>query len=112
MRAATPGDIDAIAAVWHAAWCDGHIGHVPDGLLPERTLDEFRRRVPQRIATSIVAEAAEGENAEGDGGPESGEAVRELQTDGESGFQKSGHDHQQPRHVSSSRVPTFRDRFG
>ena len=60
MRAATPDDTDAIAAVWHEAWRDGHVGHVPDGLLPERTLDEFRRRVPQRIATSIVAEAAEG----------------------------------------------------
>ena len=46
--------------MWHEAWRDGHVGHVPDGLLPERTLDEFRRRVPQRIATSIVAEAAEG----------------------------------------------------
>ena len=60
MRAATPDDVDAIAAVWHEAWRDGHVGHVPDGLLPERTLDEFRRRVPQRIVTSTVAEDAGG----------------------------------------------------
>jgi GNAT superfamily N-acetyltransferase len=56
LRAATPDDIDAIACVWHEAWRDGHMGHVPEALLPERTLDEFRRRVPPRIATSTVAE--------------------------------------------------------
>jgi ribosomal protein S18 acetylase RimI-like enzyme len=60
LRAAAPDDTDAIAAVWHEAWRDGHVGHVPDALLPERTLDEFRQRVPQRIATSTVAEDAQG----------------------------------------------------
>jgi GNAT superfamily N-acetyltransferase len=60
LRAATLADVDSIAAVWHAAWRDGHLGHVPDALVPERTLAEFRRRVPQRIPTSIVAEDAEG----------------------------------------------------
>jgi GNAT superfamily N-acetyltransferase len=56
LRAAAPDDVDAIAGVWHEAWRDGHLDHVPEALLPERTLDEFRRRVPERIATTIVAE--------------------------------------------------------
>ena len=60
LRAATPDDTDAIATVWHAAWHDAHVGHVPETLLPERTLDQFRRRVPQRIAGSTVAEDDEG----------------------------------------------------
>jgi GNAT superfamily N-acetyltransferase len=60
LRPATPSDTDAIASVWHTAWRDGHLGHVPEALLPERTLDEFRRRVPPRIPRSTVAEDADG----------------------------------------------------
>lgn len=55
LRAATLADADAIAVIWHRAWRDGHLGHVPDALLPYRELDEFRRRVPSRIAHTTVA---------------------------------------------------------
>lgn len=56
LRAARPDDVDSIAAVWHDAWRDGHLGHVPDALLAHRTLDQFRARVPGRLATTTVAE--------------------------------------------------------
>ncbi len=56
LRPARPADADAIAVVWHDAWRDGHIGHVPDALLDHRTLDQFRKRVPERLPTTTVAE--------------------------------------------------------
>jgi ribosomal protein S18 acetylase RimI-like enzyme len=55
LRSATPDDIDAIAGVWHKAWRDGHLGHVPDGLLPHRELASFRDRVPPRVPHTTVA---------------------------------------------------------
>jgi ribosomal protein S18 acetylase RimI-like enzyme len=55
LRRATPDDVDAIAQVWHQGWCDGHVGHVPDGLLPHRQLVHFRDRVPERIPHTTVA---------------------------------------------------------
>ena len=57
LRPAEDSDAEAIAVVWHASWADGHAGHVPDGLHRFRQLDEFRRRVPQRIANTTVAVA-------------------------------------------------------
>ena len=56
LRPARPPDVDAIGGVWHDAWRDGHIGHVPVALLEHRTLDQFRARVPERLATTTVAE--------------------------------------------------------
>lgn len=56
LRAATPGDTDAIAEVWHRGWRDGHLGHVPDALLPHRLFEDFLARVPPRIPDSVVAE--------------------------------------------------------
>lgn len=56
LRPATEDDVETIARIWHDAWRDGHLGHVPEALLSERTLDDFRRRVPQRIPHSTVAE--------------------------------------------------------
>jgi GNAT superfamily N-acetyltransferase len=57
LRPAEPGDVDAIAAIWHAAWSDGHAGHVPEELHPHRTLAHFLARVPSRIArTTVVVE--------------------------------------------------------
>src|SRR5690606_9930053 len=56
LRPARPLDADAIAVVWHDAWRDGHIGHVPDALLAHRTLDQFRERVPERLSSTTVAE--------------------------------------------------------
>src|SRR5690606_34803942 len=39
IRPATEDDVDAIARVWHAAWGDGHKGHVPDELSAHRTFE-------------------------------------------------------------------------
>ena len=58
LRPATADDADAIAAVWHLGWCDGHLGHVPDSLLPHRRLVHFRERVPPRIPQTTVATVA------------------------------------------------------
>jgi ribosomal protein S18 acetylase RimI-like enzyme len=55
LRPARPEDSEAIAALWHESWRDGHIGHVPDALLPHRTPEHFRARVPPRIPHSTVA---------------------------------------------------------
>jgi ribosomal protein S18 acetylase RimI-like enzyme len=56
LRPAGSGDTDAIAELWHAGWRDGHLGHVPDALLPHRSLDVFRGRVPPRVPLTTVAE--------------------------------------------------------
>ena len=52
--------IDSVAAPWHQGWRDGHIGLVPDGLLPFRTLDSFRDRLALHLArvTVVVDEDA------------------------------------------------------
>ena len=55
LRPAAPDDTETIATLWHSGWRDGHIGHVPDALLPHRHLEDFRRRVPPRIPESTVA---------------------------------------------------------
>ncbi|HJS75454.1 MAG TPA: GNAT family N-acetyltransferase [Vicinamibacteria bacterium] len=55
LRAATPHDLEAIARIWYHGWFDGHLGHVPDALLPYRRLADFRARVPGRIEATTVA---------------------------------------------------------
>jgi ribosomal protein S18 acetylase RimI-like enzyme len=55
LRAATAEDVEAIASIWHSGWRDGHLGHVPDGLLPHRQLADFRARVPPRLGMTTVA---------------------------------------------------------
>jgi GNAT superfamily N-acetyltransferase len=60
LRAATPDDVDAIAALWHSAWLDGHLGHVPDALLEHRRLADFRSRVPPRVHRTTLASVASG----------------------------------------------------
>jgi ribosomal protein S18 acetylase RimI-like enzyme len=55
LRAASPDDAETIATVWHSGWRDGHIGHVPDALLPHRHLEDFLRRVPPRLPETTVA---------------------------------------------------------
>jgi GNAT superfamily N-acetyltransferase len=55
LRAATYSDIDEIATIWHDGWFDGHQGHVPDELITHRTPAEFRRRIGDRIGSTIVA---------------------------------------------------------
>ncbi len=61
LRSAEIADCAAIATTWHDGWRDGHIGHVPDELVPERTPESFLSRTSTRIAepgdaTTIVAE--------------------------------------------------------
>ena len=57
VRKATPGDVDAIARIWHTGWNDGHLGHVPPGLLPYRTAEHFVSRARERIDSMWVAES-------------------------------------------------------
>ncbi len=56
LRPASAADVDAIARIWFEGWCDGHLGHVPDELVPHRGFDSFERRAPLRIADATVAE--------------------------------------------------------
>jgi putative acetyltransferase len=56
IRSAQPGDMAAVADIWHRAWHVGHAGHVPDGLTAARTLDAFHARTPSRVADTMVAE--------------------------------------------------------
>jgi GNAT superfamily N-acetyltransferase len=55
LRGATLEDVEDIADIWHGGWRDGHLGHVPEALLPHRRLEHFRARVPPRIAATTVA---------------------------------------------------------
>lgn len=57
LRAATDGDVETVAGVWHRGWADGHAGDVPAGLHAHRTLDHFLGLVPSRIAITTVAVA-------------------------------------------------------
>ena len=58
LRPAAPADSEAIAELWHSGWRDGHIGHVPEAILPHRQPEDFRRRVPPRIPDTTVATIA------------------------------------------------------
>jgi len=55
LRAADASDAPAIALIWHAGWPDGHLGNVPDALLPFRDEASFSRRAAERIADMTVA---------------------------------------------------------
>ena len=55
LRAATHDDVDAIAAIWHRGWRDGHLGHVPDALVHHRQARDFLALVPERLAATTVA---------------------------------------------------------
>ena len=55
LRPAAAEDVEAIAALWHRGWREAHLAHVPEALAAHRRLVDFRRRVPERIATSTVA---------------------------------------------------------
>jgi len=41
VRAATAGDAEDVAAIWHAGWADGHLGNVPDELTRHRGRSQF-----------------------------------------------------------------------
>lgn len=55
LRAASVRDVEAIAAIWHLGWIDGHFGHVAEALHAHRRLVDFQQRVPPRIPTTTVA---------------------------------------------------------
>jgi ribosomal protein S18 acetylase RimI-like enzyme len=60
LRPAAPDEVEAIAALWHQGWRDGHLGHVPEALEGHRRLVDFRKRVPPRLAQTTVAAGASG----------------------------------------------------
>ncbi|MEJ6394323.1 GNAT family N-acetyltransferase [Gymnodinialimonas sp. 2305UL16-5] len=49
VRDAEAGELDALAALWHDAWHDGHAVIVPKDLVALRTLDDFRARLPAML---------------------------------------------------------------
>jgi len=59
LRAATAGDVEAIATIWHLGWSDGHLGHVPDALYQHRSFDDLRALVPARLGATTVASDGE-----------------------------------------------------
>ena len=56
MRAAQPGDLEAVAAIWSAGWHDGHDGHTPEELARARTEASFRDRAAARLGDTTLAE--------------------------------------------------------
>jgi GNAT superfamily N-acetyltransferase len=56
IRKAAPADAKAVAAIWHAGWPDGHLGHVPEELVAVRTEESFHQRAAKRLADTVVAE--------------------------------------------------------
>ncbi|WP_285107215.1 GNAT family N-acetyltransferase [Promicromonospora sp. MEB111] len=74
LRHAVPADAPAIAAVWHAAWGDGHRGLVPSALEAVRTRESFGPRAAARVpgTTVAVALAAPADGGAADGGPADG----------------------------------------
>ena len=55
LRPANAEDADVVARIWHDAWRDGHLGHVPEALHAHRRLEHFQERVPPRIPRTTVA---------------------------------------------------------
>ena len=55
LRAATTADVPAAAHVWRDAWLDGHVGRVPDELLPARGPDYFREKLGALVASTVLA---------------------------------------------------------
>jgi ribosomal protein S18 acetylase RimI-like enzyme len=56
LRAGRPQDVDAIAAIWHRGWRDGHLGLVPEELVAARTERSFRGRAAERVGEMTLAE--------------------------------------------------------
>jgi GNAT superfamily N-acetyltransferase len=55
LRPAESADTDAVAALWYAGFCDGHLGHVPDELVAIRTEASFWPRTVKNLANATVA---------------------------------------------------------
>jgi GNAT superfamily N-acetyltransferase len=56
LRPATGADTPAIVTIWYSGWRDGHLGNVPDELLPARTPESFAARAAERTGDTTVAE--------------------------------------------------------
>ena len=56
LRPANGEDAARIAQIWQAGLPDGHLGHVPEGLVAYRTPDYFAERAEALVPTTIVAE--------------------------------------------------------
>jgi GNAT superfamily N-acetyltransferase len=56
LRPARSDDVVAVAAIWREGWADGHVGHVPAGLVAIRTPESFVTRAAARRADTTVAE--------------------------------------------------------
>jgi ribosomal protein S18 acetylase RimI-like enzyme len=55
IRPAQPTDSGQIAAIWYEGWRDGHLGHVPDALLPYRSRESFEERAADHVGDTTVA---------------------------------------------------------
>ncbi len=56
IRAAKDADIDAVAALWHEGWHDGHAAICPPELTALRTLDSFIERTKSHLPTTYVSD--------------------------------------------------------
>ena len=55
LRPAHSSDAAVVAEIWHDGWQDGHLGHVPDGLVAIRTRESFHARASDRVGDTVVA---------------------------------------------------------
>ncbi|HWS37173.1 MAG TPA: GNAT family N-acetyltransferase [Actinoplanes sp.] len=55
LRAATGDDAEAVAAIWHSAWHDGHAAYAPVELTAVRTPESFLPRAVERLSRTTVA---------------------------------------------------------
>ena len=53
-REATSRDAERLARLWHESWHDGHARLLPDDIVSPRTLDVFRARLVDEIASMRV----------------------------------------------------------
>ena len=56
LRDAQSAEIDRLAQIWHDGWQDAHAPLMPEELKRLRTLESFRDRLTQRLASTRVAE--------------------------------------------------------
>lgn len=57
IRSAKPSEINRLAQLWHDGWQDGHASILPTALAAYRTLESFRQRLRQDLASVRVAGA-------------------------------------------------------
>ncbi|WP_082538784.1 GNAT family N-acetyltransferase [Lysobacter sp. Root494] len=56
LRDARPGELDRLAQIWYHGWQDAHASLLPEELKRLRTLESFRDRLLQGLASTRVAE--------------------------------------------------------